>query len=91
MLREIVRSRDGEWEAKMAERASDAGDALSNIENPIRFLFHNFHCPAWKKPTIQIREIDAPHTLGISIGLYRNLPSDGVLGTIGTRHVPHHR
>lgn len=65
VLRDLVRSRDGDWEVKMAERGSDAAELSGVLENPIRFLFHGFHYGNGHRAAIEISHGPSHLTLSV--------------------------
>jgi hypothetical protein len=74
VIRELVTSRDGDWEANIS-KAEDLGEnMLTDVENPIRFLFHDFHCEG--DAAINIGPLDKTRSVRLSLGRYRRSESE---------------
>jgi predicted ATPase len=72
VIRDLVRSRDGDWEANIARRSEFDEELAINRETPIRFLFHDFHCEGDPGAAIEIASDDPSRRLRLSLGLYRS-------------------
>jgi hypothetical protein len=76
VIRELVTSRDGDWEANISKR-EDLGEAvLGDVEDPIRYLFHDFHFHGDSPAIIAISTIDEVKRVKLSMGLYRRSVSE---------------
>ncbi len=78
ILRDLVHSRDGDWEANLARRhiAREGISVDVETEDPIRFLFNNFHYREDSSATIEVGPDDPDETIRISLGRYRTIASD---------------
>ncbi len=77
VLQELVRSRDGDWEENIATRDADQAYLATGLENPIRFLFNDFHYERDPSAVIEIGPIGGGETtLRLSPGLYRQVRDD---------------
>lgn len=79
VIRELVRSRDGDWEANLSRRQMGDEDLATDIETPMRFLFHDFHCEGNPEAVIEIGPTSGSEDakrVRLSLGLYRTLRSD---------------
>ncbi len=80
ILPEMVRLRDGDWELNIATRDPEREEAPTVIENPIRFLFNDFHYEKDPSAVIEIGPIDdGGLNLRLSSGLYRQVREENVL------------
>jgi hypothetical protein len=72
VLRELVHSRDGDWEIYNAKRESDQEEVAEGLENPIRFLFSDFHYKKDRSAVVEIGPINGGgEMLRLSSALYR--------------------
>jgi hypothetical protein len=87
VIRELVTSRDGDWEANISKR-EDLGEAvLGSVEDPIRYLFHDFHFHGNSPATITIGTIEEIKSVKLSMGLYRRAESEA--GMVHHERVEH--
>jgi len=80
VIRELVTSRDGDWELNISRREELGENMPGDVENPIRFLFHDFHCQGDPFAVINISSGDETRRVKLSLGLFRRSHSeDGVV------------
>lgn len=74
VLRDLVRSRDGDWEVNVLRRDLEMEDGFSGLENPIRFLFNDFHYEKSPSAVIEIEPDRANELrLQLSLALYHRV------------------
>jgi hypothetical protein len=80
VIRELVISRDGDWEANISKPEELGENIPRDVEDPIRFLFHNFHCQANFRPAISVGPKDASKRVTLALGRYRRVQTeDGIV------------